>query len=255
MPHQVDYDAIAQRYDENPHRTRDVDDALLAFVEERKKGNAARILDVGCGTGNQLAANLTRVDASCMVGLDRSGGMLQRARGKSPAIPWVRGDAAWLPFRDGSFDFVTSQFSFHHVQGKASMLAEVHRVLRRGGRFVLTNITPWGMKGSWIYRYFPAAWELDIRRYLPEADVEKLMAQAGFTSIDVETRHEPHEKRLADFLDIVRERAISHFAAISEEAYAAGVQRMEAELDADSGRCVASEVCFIKIVADKLAKR
>src|SRR5271169_2809690 len=53
----VDYDAIAHSFDSGPYRTKTVDPELLAFIGQRISGDQASILDVGCGTGNQLIAN------------------------------------------------------------------------------------------------------------------------------------------------------------------------------------------------------
>ena len=54
----VNYDLIAPTYDSGPFRGKEVDPHLLAFLAEREATAVApRILDLGCGTGSQLAAN------------------------------------------------------------------------------------------------------------------------------------------------------------------------------------------------------
>jgi 2-polyprenyl-3-methyl-5-hydroxy-6-metoxy-1,4-benzoquinol methylase len=52
----VHYDAIAHLYDRQPYRGKTVDPELLAFVAQRAPVAALSILDVGCGTGNQVEA-------------------------------------------------------------------------------------------------------------------------------------------------------------------------------------------------------
>jgi ubiquinone/menaquinone biosynthesis C-methylase UbiE len=131
----ADYDAIAPLYDSGPTRSKVADPELLAFIEHRASSDALSLLDIGCGTGNQLVANSIAVPDVTMVGVDRSLGMLRQAWPKSPNICWVRADAAALPFLALSFDFVSCQFAFHHVQAKAGMLRETFRVLRPRGRF------------------------------------------------------------------------------------------------------------------------
>jgi len=64
-----------------------------------------------------------------LVGVDKSLGMLQQAQPKAPGIAWVRADGSVMPFQSDSFDFLTCQFAFHHLRGKAGMLREAFRVL------------------------------------------------------------------------------------------------------------------------------
>jgi ubiquinone/menaquinone biosynthesis C-methylase UbiE len=53
----VDYDTIAELYDETPHRTKEVDPEFLNLIGERGSSGGLAVLDIGCGTGNQLIAN------------------------------------------------------------------------------------------------------------------------------------------------------------------------------------------------------
>ena len=170
MP-RVDYDLIAHLYDE-PMREHRVDERLLAFLDERPDLDLAtvRVLDVGCGTGRQLAANQTRLPEAYMVGVDRFAGMLRIAARRSPGISWVQGDGGHLPLASSNFDYATNQFSYQHIDEQESFFHEMHRVLRPGGRFVLTNIDPWSMVDWAIYQFFPETLDLDGDDFLP-ADV------------------------------------------------------------------------------------
>ena len=142
MSTRLDYDTIAEVYDD---RRRDyaADDRLTAFLEERGLSPSnTRVLDVGCGTGKQLAANRGRYPRARLVGVDRSAGMLRVARRRAPDVVWVQGDAQRLPLPTAAFDYATNQFSYPHIPDKAAFAAEVFRVLRPGGRMVVTNIDP-----------------------------------------------------------------------------------------------------------------
>jgi ubiquinone/menaquinone biosynthesis C-methylase UbiE len=146
----VDYDRIAPQYDTQPYRQKTVDAAFVAFLAQQRSGRPITVLDVGCGTGNQLVANQTVCPATRMVGVDRFHGMLRQAQPKAPTSAWVQADGTALPFREQAFDFITCQFALHHMHDKTAMVQEVFRVLRRGGHFVLTNICPHAMP-DWLY--------------------------------------------------------------------------------------------------------
>lgn len=90
------------------------------------------ILDLGCGDG-QLTARIAPSGAK-VVGLDASPQMAAAARTRG--IEVEEGNAESLPFADAAFDAVFSNAALHWVHDQEAMLAEVHRVLKPGGRFV-----------------------------------------------------------------------------------------------------------------------
>jgi ubiquinone/menaquinone biosynthesis C-methylase UbiE len=94
-----------------------------------------RVLDVACGTGIVARTAAERTGpAGCVVGLDLNEAMLTVARRVSPALDWRRGDAAALPFPDGSFDVVLCQSGLMFVPDPAAAIGEMARVVRPGGR-------------------------------------------------------------------------------------------------------------------------
>src|SRR5262249_14327871 len=133
----VNYEKIADRYVSQPFRSKSSDPELLAFLRERPPRRLMYVLDIACGTGNQLIANRAAAPGALLVGIDASLGMLRQAHTKGLKITWLHGDAVALPFKTGSFDFISCQFAFHHFRDKAAMLCEAFRLLHPGGRFVL----------------------------------------------------------------------------------------------------------------------
>lgn len=101
-------------------------------VEWLAAQSGERILDLGCGDG-QLTARLANTGAH-VVGVDSSAEMVQAARQRR--IDATHAPAEKLPFSDHSFDAVFSNAALHWVRGQSEMMAEVHRVLVPGGRFV-----------------------------------------------------------------------------------------------------------------------
>jgi SAM-dependent methyltransferase len=72
-----------------------------------------------------------------VIGLDRNDGMLAVARRKAPEIEWRQGQAEALPFADGRFDAVVSQFGLMFFEDRVLALSEMWRVLRPGGRLAV----------------------------------------------------------------------------------------------------------------------
>ena len=250
----VNYDEIADKYDE-PSRDHGVDANLIAFLRVRSPTvtSRVRLLDVGCGTGKQIQANRAAFPGAAIVGTDLSIGMLRIARGRCRDVPWVQGDGSNLPFRHDAFDYVSNQFSYPHMQEKERFIAEVLRVLRPGGRFVMTNVDPWSMDGWILYRFFPEARELDHRDFMTAEEFCDAMRSAGFAYIETRREHRRTRERLGEYLAYASERhRTSHFMAMSDAEYRAGLGRVErAVAAAHPEDTVPSETCLLTIRGDK----
>jgi ubiquinone/menaquinone biosynthesis C-methylase UbiE len=90
------------------------------------------VLDLGCGDGH-LTRRIAESGAH-VLGVDASPQMVAAARQRG--IEAENAKAEELPFRDATFDAVFSNAALHWVRGQNEMLAQVHRVLKPGGRFV-----------------------------------------------------------------------------------------------------------------------
>ncbi|HEV2135436.1 MAG TPA: methyltransferase domain-containing protein [Terracidiphilus sp.] len=91
-----------------------------------------KILDLGCGDG-QLTSRLVSTGARVR-GFDASAEMAAAARTRGIEVD--EGSAEKLPYPDAAFDAVFSNAALHWMREQDAVLAEVHRVLKRGGRFV-----------------------------------------------------------------------------------------------------------------------
>ena len=99
--------------------------------------DADHVVDVGCGPGTAVRAAAGR--GARVTGVDPAPVMLRLARiltRDQPGITWADGVAEDLPLQDGSATVVWSLATVHHWKDVTVGLAEVHRVLASGGRFL-----------------------------------------------------------------------------------------------------------------------
>lgn len=112
-----------------------LDLAFQAFPIRRKKGQATRILDVGCGTGGTMER--LRTLGGEPVGLDVEPLALAfcRARGHTRLL---LGSATTLPFTDNAFDAVVALDVLEHIADDAAAAREIGRVLAPGGALYIS---------------------------------------------------------------------------------------------------------------------
>ena len=107
-----------------------------------KEKHPDSILDIATGTGD-LAINLTATNASKIIGLDISSGMLEIGKEKikrkslENKIELVLGDSENMPFEDNTFDAITVAFGIRNFETLENGLKEILRVLKPNGQFVI----------------------------------------------------------------------------------------------------------------------
>jgi ubiquinone/menaquinone biosynthesis C-methylase UbiE len=117
--------------------------ALQMIIDAAAPSLDETMLDVACGGGLVVCALAPHVRHA--TGIDMTPAMLDRARvlAREKGIANVtfdEGDGLALPYPDGTFDIVTSRFSFHHVPEPQQMLQEMVRVCAPGGRVVVVDM-------------------------------------------------------------------------------------------------------------------
>jgi demethylmenaquinone methyltransferase/2-methoxy-6-polyprenyl-1,4-benzoquinol methylase len=112
---------------------------VVALVAAKKPET---ILDIATGTGD-LAILMTTTTAKKIIGLDLSSGMLEVGKKKiqdknlSDTIEMVLGDSENIPYPDNYFDAITVSFGIRNFETLEKGLAEIHRVLKPNGIFVI----------------------------------------------------------------------------------------------------------------------
>ena len=103
-----------------------------------------RVLDIGSGTGEHARVLAEAVgETGEVIGVDPNEGMRGEAARRAPQARFVDGNAYDLPFPDGSLDAVTCERVFQHLDDPDRATTEIARVLRPGGRVVITD-HDWG---------------------------------------------------------------------------------------------------------------
>jgi ubiquinone/menaquinone biosynthesis C-methylase UbiE len=158
------------------------------FVEEQRRpslaGARGRVLEIGFGTGTSLGA-YPRGAVDSVVGLEPNRGMWpraeRRAREAAVEVDLVDARAERMPFDDGSFDTVVSNFTLCSIPGVEEALREVRRVLAPGGRFLFLEhgrsddprVARWQRRLNPVHRWYADGCRLDL-------PVDRAIRGAGF---------------------------------------------------------------------------
>ncbi len=194
------FDNIAHRYDFLNHLL-----SLGIDITWRKKaikwlgtGNPKKILDVASGTGD-FAFEALALKPEKVIGFDLSEGMIKYGREKAiklkaaDVVEFVKGDSEGMPFADNSFDAITVGFGVRNFDNLKAGLAEMHRVLKPGGKVAILeasqppNTIIRGLYGLYFNHIVPTVGRLfskDVRayKYLPES-VKAFPEGAAFVKI------------------------------------------------------------------------
>jgi ubiquinone/menaquinone biosynthesis C-methylase UbiE len=155
------YGGVAEDYLDNleyPH-TQEYNEFIDQLLLDHVGGPVGTLVEVCCGRGE--AVRLPGLSFERAVALDIATPMLERGRPDlPPSVCLVQGDATELPLRDGCADAVFMLGGIHHVNDRATLFAEIARVLRPGGRFhwrePVDDFLPWRLMRAVIYRVSPA---------------------------------------------------------------------------------------------------
>lgn len=135
-----EYTRLAPEYEDR--WTRYVRRSTARTLRHLQLAPGQALADLGCGTG-ALLGTVTTVPGGGgirMIGLDVTPPMLAYARRRLPlSVPLVAADAGALPLGRATLDTVVSVSSFHYWPDPSGALGEIRRVLRPGGRLVVTD--------------------------------------------------------------------------------------------------------------------
>ena len=204
------FSAIADRYDAfNSMASMGIDRGWRReLVRAAHLSPSSRVLDLACGTGDVAFAVANLGHPAEVVATDFNAEMLavaeKKAADKPPAVPvsFSIADAQDLPFEDASFDVVTVAFGVRNFPDREKNFAEVLRVLKPGGRYIILefsrpNFAPWrGVYHVYLRHAIPAIGGAltgdrdgfvylndSIRQFPAQADLAAELRRTGFTTI------------------------------------------------------------------------
>ena len=155
------------------------------------------VVDLGCGRGRDVLRAAALVGPTGLaVGVDLSEAMLAEASRRTALaanVRLVRSPLAPLALEPATADAVVSNCVINHAPDKEAVFREIHRVLRPGGRFVVSDVVAERELPESV-RSDPAAWAACYGGAIPEADYLAAARRAGFGELHVLHRTEPYEK-------------------------------------------------------------
>ncbi len=164
------------------------------------------ILDLGCGRGNETiqAALLTGPEGRA-IGLDITQAMIDTAfiNAKETGVTnaaFLLGDIENLPFDPSVFDAVMSNCVINHAKSKEKVYQEIFRVLKCGGRFIISDAVTKEALPPEVKRD-PEAWAQCFGGAITEKEYLEGILAAGFIHIDVLKRRE-YLKNGYDFISL-----------------------------------------------------
>lgn len=161
------------------NRAVDPDGHLEAALRETTSWRARTVLDLGCGTGFHLP--FFAREAAQVIGVEPHPPLVSLARRRTRRLPHVsvlEGAAQAIPLPDDSVDVVHARWAYFFGPGAEPGLAELDRVVRRGGTaMVIDNDATRSTFGAWFRRGYAG--------YDPD-EVERFWARHGWTRRSVD---------------------------------------------------------------------
>jgi len=158
---------------------------VSAWVPADRRG---RVLDVGCGTGQILAA----LEPAAGLGIDASGGMIERAQAAfagRPELDFRVGDAAALEDLPGhgGFDAAISADLLEHVASWERVVDAIAFAVRPGGRIVLTTPSPRWAAALWVLEKARLKMPEGPHVFVPLAAIRRRLEAAGGRILHAQT--------------------------------------------------------------------
>ena len=188
------FSSIAKRYDLANHLL----SGGLDFIWRRRAGmlvkswQPGRILDLATGSGDLAVTLRAACPEALVVGADFCHPMLQIAQRKGIS-PLVVADGLALPFADETFDALTVAFGLRNMASWPGALAEMRRVLRRGGYLLVLDFSVPRPPLVWLYRPY-------LHHILPRIAAVLTREKAAYEYLGDSIENFPHGRAMCDLI-------------------------------------------------------
>ena len=157
------------------------------------------VLEVGPGPGYLGLEWMKKAPGAHLTGIEISLDMIQIARKNAKeygfgenSVRYVQGNAMSMPFPDGSFDAVFSNGSLHEWETPERVFAEIHRVLKDGGRFMVSDLrrdislfVRVFMKAGTEPKHMRSGLESSLNAAYTPHELEDIIGKVNFSSVTV----------------------------------------------------------------------
>ncbi len=216
------YRYLADRYDDflyySPEFVRALTTKMIDMLELAPEDV---LVDLGCGTGMYSIDILEQVPLEAdVIGVDPFEEMLRRIPPQARIRP-VQQDALAFSHQPIQFDKVLMKEAIHHVEDRRSLLANLQRGLRPGGRLLLVHVPP-----KLQYPLFRRALERCERWHADPNELEHLLEETGY-SVERDSLDYPHAIPKEIYLAMVKHRYMSVLSSFSDEEIRVGLVEMK----------------------------
>jgi len=223
-----DYNEISKIYDD----VREADfEAVRFMIEKAQINEGSRVLEIGCGTANylKLIHQLTQAD---IWGVDRSSGMLRKAKEKCKDAVFIEDDAVKLSkISDESFDLVYMVDVIHHIKDINTMFQSIKRVLKENGLIIIFSDNHEHIRNRLTTKYFPETLEGELKRYQDTPEIIQSLSAEGFKQIDSGVLEIGKDFSYgAKLIEIASKKGYSMFGMISDTAIIDGIDRIKKDM-------------------------
>jgi arsenite methyltransferase len=156
-------------------------------------------IDLGCGKGTDLIRLRESVgERGFVYGVDISEGMLAKAQKNIDKFLYtnvrlIRSELEQLPIDSFAADLVISNCVINHASDKRAVWSEIHRVLKRGGRFIVSDIYSLEPVPE-RYATDPVAVSECWAGAITKEEYLKILTEQGFKNVCIEEESKPYEK-------------------------------------------------------------
>jgi SAM-dependent methyltransferase len=232
----TDYERMASDYDRGRALPLGaLDGWRVALTDYLPPSGGAAVLDLGSGTGIFSVALATWFDC-WIVGVEPSEAMRTRAMAarSHDRVAYMGGLGERIPLADSSCGCAWLSTVVHHITDLAACARELRRVIMPGSRVLVRNAFADRTAGVTWLRYFPEGAEIARRRWPTVGMVVERFSAAGFERERLTSVEQVTAPDMRAYIAMIKARADSSLAVISDEDFARGVKALEGAAEEQS---------------------